>query len=298
MSDDELVKDQPHKFPKTRSPEAHRSETAPRKISSSATQGAPGNDPGRRAVSVSSQRGEPSSATNGDIAAPHTEPRQTIFTLGRVKQIESLPPGLSQKDLHRVDSKKGKPKSGPSRSGESKDAQSASGSRGDQPTITSWIVQPKPSGDGQNDRKRGASQSDVARQTQSLPNLTLQNPGNHCYLNSIVQALFWIYFAVPSDRNSVFGDLRPLLRPLLSAKGRVQLLRRSAWRSLLQGWANVNQQQDTAELLEYLRHRIHIPGRYAGPCPSTHDWSTSHFDPGRPRARTSEGVGNVGVRTG
>ena len=62
------------------------------------------------------------------------------------------------------------------------------------------------------------------------------------------------------DRNSVFGDLHPLLRPLLSAKGRVQLLRRSAWRSLLQGWANVNQQQDTAELLEYLRHRIHIPG--------------------------------------
>ena len=74
--------------------------------------------------------------------------RQTIFTLGRVKQLESLPPGLSQKDLRRVDAKKGKPKSGPSRSGDSKDAQSASGSRGDQPTITSWMVQPKPSGDG------------------------------------------------------------------------------------------------------------------------------------------------------
>ena len=120
--------------------------------------------------------------------------------------------------------------SSPYRSPESKDAQSASGSRGD---LTSWMVQPKPSGDGQNDRKRGASQSDVARQTQSLPNLTLRNPGNHCYLNSLVQALCWIYFDVPSDRNSVFGDLRPLLRPLLSAKGRVQLLRRSAWRSLL-----------------------------------------------------------------
>ena len=132
-----------------------------------------------------------------------------------------------------------KPKFGPSRSGESKDAQSASGSRGDQPAITSWMVQPKPSGDVQNDRKRGASQSDVARQTPFLPSLTLHNPGNHCYLNSIVQALYWIYFAVPSDRNSVFGDLRPLLRPLLSAKGRVQLLRRSAWRGLLQGWANV-----------------------------------------------------------
>ena len=211
-------------------------------------------------MSAGSQRGEPSSATSGGIAAPHAELRQTIFTLGRVKQIESLPPGLSQKDLRRVDVRKGKPKFGPSRSGESKDAQSASGSRGDQPAITSWMVQPKPSGDGQNDRKRGASQSDVARQAPSLPSLTLHNPGNHCYLNSIVQALCWIYFAVPSDRNSVFGDLHPLLRPLLSAKGRVQLLRRSAWRGLLQGWANVNQQQDTAELLEYLRHSIHIPG--------------------------------------
>ena len=240
--------------------EAHRGETETRKISPSAAQGAPGNDPGRRAVSAGSQRGEPSSATSGGIAAPHAELRQTIFTLGRVKQIESLPPGLSQKDLRRVDVRKGKPKFGPSRSGESKDAQSASGSRGDQPAITSWMVQPKPSGDGQNDRKRGASQSDVARQTPSLPSLTLHNPGNHCYLNSIVQALYWIYFAVPSDRNSVFGDLHPLLRPLLSAKGRVQLLRRSAWRGLLQGWANVNQQQDTAELLEYLRHSIHIPG--------------------------------------
>ena len=219
-------------------------------------------------MSAGSQRGEPSSAANGGIAAPYKELRQTIFTLGRVKQIESLPPGLSQKDLHRVDVKKGKPKSGPSRSGESKDAQSASGPRGDQPAITSWMVQPKPSGDGQNDRKRGASQSDVARQTQSLPSLTLRNPGNHCYLNSLVQALYWIYFAVPSDRNSVFGDLHPLLRPLLSAKGRVQLLRRSAWRSLLQGWANVNQQQDTAELISgtvYTSQGSEASGRLA-PC--------------------------------
>ena len=77
-------------------------------------------------MSAGSQRGEPSSATSGGIAAPHTELRQTIFTLGRVKQIESLPPGLSQKDLRRVDVRKGKPKFGPSRSGESKDAQSAS----------------------------------------------------------------------------------------------------------------------------------------------------------------------------
>ena len=186
--------------------------------------------------------------------------RQTIFTLIRVKQLESLPPGLNQKDLQKVDVKKGKPKSGPSRLGECKDAQSASVSRGDQPTIACWMIQPKPSGDGQNEQKRGASQSNVARPIHSSPNLTLQNLRNHCYLNSLVQALCWIYFAMPSDRNSVFGDLHPLLRPLLSAKGRVQLFRRSVWRNLLQGWANVRQQQDAAELLEYLRHRVQIPG--------------------------------------
>ena len=173
--------------------------------------------------------------------------------IGWSEAARSLPPGLSQKDLRRVDVKKGKPISGPSHLGESKDAQSASGSRGDQPTITSWMVQPKPSGDGQNDQKRGASQSDVARQTHLLSR-------NHCYLNSLVQALCWIYFAMPSDRKSVFGDLHPLLRLLLSAKGRVQLLRRSAWRNLLPGWANVSQQQDTAEPLEYLRRRVQIPG--------------------------------------
>ena len=118
-------------------------------------------------MSVSSQRGEPSSATNGDIAAPHTEMRQTIFTLSRVKQIESLPPGLSQKDLHRVDAKKGKPKSGPSRSGESKDAQSASGSRGDQPTIASWFNQ-SPVGTGKTIGK------------EMLPSQMLLGKRNHC----------------------------------------------------------------------------------------------------------------------
>ena len=122
------------------------------------------------------------------------------------------------------------------------------------------MTQPKPSGDGPNEQKRDASRSNVTRPTYSPPSLILKNSRNHCYLNALVQALCWIYFAMPSDRNSVFGGLHPLLRPFLSAKGRVQLFRRSAWRSILQGWANVHQQQDAAELLEYLRHRVQIPG--------------------------------------
>ena len=110
------------------------------------------------------------------------------------------------------------------------------------------------------EQTKGAFQSNEARQAYSPPSLILHYPGNHCYLNSLVQALCWIYYAVALDRNSVFGDFHPLLRPLLSARGRIQLYRRSAWKSILQGWANVRQQQDPAELLEYLRNRVHVPG--------------------------------------
>ena len=41
------------------------------------------------------------------------------------------------------------------------------------------------------------------------------NLPNLCYLNALTQALLWIYQARPSARNSEFGDLHALLRPLL-----------------------------------------------------------------------------------
>ncbi|CAE7852549.1 unnamed protein product [Symbiodinium necroappetens] len=63
-----------------------------------------------------------------------------------------------------------------------------------------------------------------------------------------------------SDRSSTFGDLHPLLKPLLRPTGTVQLHRRRAWLALLQGWQNLHQQHDAAELLTFIAANANIPG--------------------------------------
>ena len=107
-------------------PEANRSKAATGKVASSTGQGAPGHDPGCGPMRESRSKGAPHSAPRKRPKASPNVMQQTIFTLGRVKQLESLPPGLNQSDLHKADAKKGKPTSGPSRAG---------GCRGAQPVL-------------------------------------------------------------------------------------------------------------------------------------------------------------------
>ena len=86
-----------------------------------------------------------------------------------------------------------------------------------------------------------------------------------------MQALLWIYQARPSARNSEFGDLHALLRPLLATGTTVQLHRRKAWLRLLETWPNPQQQHDVAELLVHLQRHTRFPalaGTWEAPYPA------------------------------
>ena len=99
------------------------------------------------------------------------------------------------------------------------------------------------------------SATDLAEPVQTI----LANPSNYCYLNSLVQALLWIYQARPSAHNSEFGVMHALLRPLLASGATVQLHRRKAWLRLLETWPNPQQQHDAAELLVHIQRQTRFP---------------------------------------
>ena len=70
----------------------------------------------------------------------------------------------------------------------------------------------------------------------------------------------WMYYVGASARNADFGDLRPLLRPLLNSTGTVQLRRRKAWLDVMRAWTNMRQQHNVAGLLPYGARKLNVPG--------------------------------------
>ena len=127
-------------------------------------------------------------------------------------------------------------------------------------SLSAWLLRGaarKPALPGKNNpsARNTFSATDLVSPVQTI----LANPSNYCYLNSLVQALLWIYQARPSARNSEFGDLHTLLRPLLVTGTTVQLHRRKAWLRLLETWPNPQQQHDVAELLVHLQRHTRFP---------------------------------------
>ena len=206
-------------------------------------------------------KGRPKSAPNTAGESTAT-PVQTIFSMGRTKTLETLPAGVLSEDLQRNDRHKGaqgKLTSGPQSSGNN----STVGKLSHDPTtgkeagnLSAWLLRGaarKPAISEKRTQSAGTvfSATDLADPVQTI----LANPSNYCYLNSLVQALLWIYQARPSARNSEFGDLHALLRPLLASGATVQLHRRKAWLRLLETWPNPQQQHDVAELLVHIQRQ-------------------------------------------
>jgi len=177
-----------------------------------------------------------------------------------VKTLETLPEGVNQEDLSRNDRNRGKPLLGPN-TGKGHD------SPGDpQGKLWSWFgagsaitAQTSSPAIGSEQRASQALHCDPSL-LHDPPALALANPSNLCYLNSLTQALLWTYAARTSDRSRTFGDMHLLLKPLLRPAGTVQLHRRKAWLTLLQGWQHLRQQYDVAELLTFITANANIPG--------------------------------------
>ena len=180
--------------------------------------------------------------------------------MGRTKTLETLE-DLQRNDRHK--GAQGKLTSGPQSSGNN----SAVGKLSLNPTtgkeagnLSAWLLRGaarKPAVSEKRTQSAGTvfSATDLADPVQTI----LANPSNYCYLNSLVQALLWIYQARPSARNSEFGDLHALLRPLLASGTTVQLHRRKAWLRLLETWPNPQQQHDVAELLVHIQRQTRFP---------------------------------------
>ena len=247
------------------SAQADRSKTATGKKPSAPSQGPPADATGRGSLIAKNGRGEPRSAQRKSQAAaePEQAPQQSIFSKRSVKHLESLPVGIRQNDLQRIDRKRGKPSSGPSNAGELSQHKEGKAKATCQDTIHRWLQHAGTSvGSAERETKgrSGAPASDRATPLLPSPSLALANPDNLCYLNSLVQALMWMYYVGASARNSDFGDLRPLLRPLLSSTGTVQLRCRKAWLDVMRAWTNMRQQHNVAELLPYFTRKLNVPG--------------------------------------
>ena len=109
---------------------------------------------------------------------------------------------------------------------------------------------------------RGLTSSCVPAIPHSLAAVVLHNPGNHCYLNSIVYLL-----AYACRLHEPHGPLRVeravnsvIAHPGVSAQQGGQLIANlPAWRSLLEEWQNLHHQQDCMELLHHLLERNPLP---------------------------------------
>ena len=210
-------------------------------------------------------KGGPQSAPIAE-GGSKTAPLQSIFSMGRTKHIEKLPAGVLSEDLQRNDRHKGaqgKLHFGSQTSGTNLTVgklSNTSTTGKEAGNLSAWLLRgtarkPALSGKNSPSARNTFSATDLVSPVQTI----LANPSNYCYLNSLVQALLWIYQARPSARNSEFGDLHALLRPLLATGTTVQLHRRKAWLRLLETWPNPQQQHDAAELLVHLQRHTRFP---------------------------------------
>ena len=84
--------------------------------------------------------------------------------------------------------------------------------------------------------------------------LALINPGNHCYFNSVIQALAWTISHCEQGYSVANLDLGRLLLWLHRKPQRVSLWDMRPWRQLLGLWSEPHRQHDASELLHHLYH--------------------------------------------
>ena len=100
----------------------------------------------------------------------------------------------------------------------------------------------------------------------SLVTVTLHNPGNHCYLNSTVYLLAYACcMHAPHGPPRGATVLERAIHSVLAnpgedtPPGERRIAELPAWRSLLEHWHGLHQQQDAMELLHHLLERNSLP---------------------------------------
>ena len=113
---------------------------------------------------------------------------------------------------------------------------------------------------------RGLTLSCVPAIPRSLVTVTLHNPGNHCYLNSTVYLLAYACcMHAPHGPPRGATVLEHAIHSVLANPGEDtplgerRIAELPAWRSLLEHWHGLHQQQDAMELLHHLLERNPLP---------------------------------------
>ncbi|CAE7367984.1 PRP2 [Symbiodinium sp. CCMP2592] len=87
----------------------------------------------------------------------------------------------------------------------------------------------------------------------ALQGLILTNRGNACYMNSTVQALYWLLLLQP-ERLATMGAGRTFFQALQThhCHNPKNLLKDRHWRALIEGWRDHHRQHDVVEFFAFL----------------------------------------------
>ena len=77
-----------------------------------------------------------------------------------------------------------------------------------------------------------------------MPQIRLVNSCNYCYINSFVQALYWLG-ELTNDAAACLGD-RPALFQSFPNSHSISLPDAISWRPVLQGWPRITRQHDVS----------------------------------------------------
>ena len=81
-----------------------------------------------------------------------------------------------------------------------------------------------------------------------LPQLRLLNSCNYCYINSLMQALYWLG-ELTNDAAACLGDYLALFRQF-PCTGCLSIPDAITWRPVLRGWTRITRQHDVGEFVQ------------------------------------------------
>ena len=99
----------------------------------------------------------------------------------------------------------------------------------------------------------GGGPSEDAQRTLGL---ILNNPTQHCYINSFVLAWLWAFGLLEAPEAQFFGDYVQAWRDVLHSRDRITIYRLASWTRLFRGWHAPASQHDAADFITHVMHRM------------------------------------------
>ena len=86
--------------------------------------------------------------------------------------------------------------------------------------------------------------------------LILNNPTQHCYINSFVLAWLWTFGCLEAPEAQFFGEYAQAWRDILHSSAPVTVFRTASWTRLFRGWSAPASQPDAADFITHVMTRM------------------------------------------